>query len=152
MESNRHIRVITAIIERHGQYLITQRRLAGTLAGLWEFPGGKVEPGESDETTLERELQERLGVDVKVGPIKAHRTHHYTGYSVDLVSYETSIVPEQNPRALRVANFRWVAPGELDQYPFPPADQPTTDLLLGIKPDRAGETVATVISEGGLEP
>jgi 8-oxo-dGTP diphosphatase len=152
MESNNHIRVITAIIERHGQYLITQRRLAGTLAGLWEFPGGKVEPGESDETTLEREIRERLGVDVKVGPMKAHRTHHYAGYSVDLVSYETTIAPEQNPRVLGVADFRWVAPGELDQYPFPVADQATTDLLLGIKLARAGETSETMTSDGRLEP
>jgi 8-oxo-dGTP diphosphatase len=140
MESNRHLRVATAIIERQGRYLITQRRVAGTLAGLWEFPGGKVETGETDETALERAIRERLGVDAKVGRMRAHRTHHYTGYSVDLVTYETGIPPEQNPRALGVADFRWVAPRELDQYPFPPADQPTTDLLLGIKQDRPDQT------------
>jgi 8-oxo-dGTP diphosphatase len=129
---NRNLRVATAIIEQQGRYLITQRHLAGTLAGLWEFPGGKVETGETDETALEREIRERLGVDVKVGCMRAHRTHHFIGYSVDLVTYETSILPEQNPRALGVADFRWVAPGELDQYPFPPADQFSTDVLLGI--------------------
>jgi 8-oxo-dGTP diphosphatase len=136
---------VTAIIEQQGRFLITQRRMAGTLAGLWEFPGGKVESGDTDEQTLGRVIRERLGVDVKMGRMRAHRTHHYTGYSVDWVTYETHILSEQDPRALGVADLRWVAPGELDQYPFPPADQPTMDLLLGIKHDCPDETSESAI-------
>jgi 8-oxo-dGTP diphosphatase len=131
-KSTRHIRVVAAVIEQQGRFLITQRRLTGRLAGLWEFPSGKVEPGETDEVALKRELRERVGVDVRIERAKARRTHHYVGYSVDLVLYEASILANQKPRALRVADLRWVAAQELEQYPFPPADQATTDLLLDI--------------------
>jgi 8-oxo-dGTP diphosphatase len=134
-KSPRHIRVVAAVIEQQGRFLITQRRLTGRLAGLWEFPSGKVELGETDEAALKRELRERVGVDVRIERAKARRTHHYVGYSVDLVLYEASILANQEPRPLRVANLRWVAAQELEQYPFPPADQATTDLLLGIAGD-----------------
>jgi 8-oxo-dGTP diphosphatase len=132
-ESARRIRVVTAVIEQQGRYLITQRRHTGRLGGLWEFPSGKVEPGETDEAAIKRELRERVGVDVGIGGPKARRTQHYVGYSVDLILYEASILPDQEPRSLHVADFRWVAPQELEQYAFPPADQATTDLLLGME-------------------
>jgi 8-oxo-dGTP diphosphatase len=131
-----HIRVVTALIEREGRYLITRLRPVGILAWLWEFPGGKVEPGETDDTAVRREIRDRVGVDVMVGCMKAHRTHHYVGYAVDLVLYEANIIQEQDLRPLRVAEFRWVAPLELEQYPFPPADQATAYLLLGIRRGR----------------
>ena len=130
-----HIRVVAAVIEQQGRYLITQRRSTAVLAGLWEFPSGKVETGETDEAALRRELQERVGVDVDVGGSTAHRTHRYDGYVVELVLYRASIAPSQEPRPLRVADVRWVAPQELENYAFPPADQATTDLLLGINRD-----------------
>jgi 8-oxo-dGTP diphosphatase len=129
----KQIRVVAAVISREGKYLITQRRASAVLAGLWEFPGGRVEGGESDEEALRREVRERLGVDVKVAARMAHRTHHYHGYSVELNLYQAELPPEAEPQALRVAEFRWVASNEFDKYPFPAADQATTDLLLGIK-------------------
>jgi 8-oxo-dGTP diphosphatase len=128
-----HIRVVAAVIEREGRYLITQRRPQAVLGGLWEFPGGKVEKGETDEAALRREVRERVGVDVEVKGRMAHRTHTYDGYSVDLNLYEATIVPGQEPQRLRVASFLWVASAEFEKYPFPAADQATTDLLLGIK-------------------
>jgi 8-oxo-dGTP diphosphatase len=76
-----------------------------------------------------------VGVDVSVGGSTAHRTHRYDGYVVELVLYRASIAPSQEPRPLRVADVRWVAPQELENYAFPPADQATTDLLLGINRD-----------------
>ena len=127
-----HIRVVAAVIEHQGRFLITQRRSTAVLAGLWEFPSGKVETGETDEAALRRELRERVGVDVSVGGSTAHRTHRYDGYVVELVLYRASIAPSQEPRPLRVADVRWVAHQELENYAFPPADQATTDLLLGI--------------------
>ena len=130
-----HIRVVAAVIEQQGRFLITQRRSTAVLAGLWEFPSGKVETGETDEAALRRELQERVGVDVSVGGSTAHRTHRYDGYVVDLVLYRASIAASQEPRPIRVADVRWVAPQELENYAFPPADQATTDLLLGINRD-----------------
>lgn len=130
-----HIRVVAAVIEQQGRYLITQRRLTGVLAGLWEFPSGKVEAGESDEEALRREMRERVGVDVEVGRSTAHRSHRYDGYVVDLVLYHATIVAGEEPHAIRVADLCWVKPQELENYAFPPADQATTDLLLGLKPD-----------------
>lgn len=133
-DSAPHIRVVVAVIEQEGRYLITQRRSTVVLAGLWEFPSGRVETGESDEAALRREVRERLGVDVDVGRSTAHRTHRYDGYAVDLVLYRTTIRPTKEPRPIGIADLRWVTPQELENYAFPPADQATTDLLFG--PDR----------------
>jgi len=132
-ESETHVRVVAAVIERDGKYLITQRRKTAVLPGLWEFPGGKVEAGESEETALRRELRERVGVDVEVKGRMAQRLHHYDGYSVELNLYQTNILRGQEPQALRVADFRWVASAEFEKYSFPAADQATMDLLLGFK-------------------
>ena len=128
-----HVRVVAAVIERDGKYLITQRRPSAVLAGLWEFPGGRVEGAETDDAALRREVRERVGVDVEVKARMAQRTHEYQGYSVELNLYQAIISPGQEPRALRIADFRWVASAEFEKYPFPAADQATMDLLLGFK-------------------
>ena len=128
-----HIRIVAALIERQGRYLITQRRSTAVLAGLWEFPSGRVETGETDQAALRRELQERCGVDADVSGAIACRKHRYEGYVVEIVLYRASLAPAQEPRAARVADVRWVAPQELENFAFPPADQPTTDLLFGIR-------------------
>jgi len=127
------IRLVAAVIERDGRYLITQRRASAVLAGLWEFPGGRVEEGETDQDAMQRELHERLGVDVEVKDRIAHRVHNYHGYSVDLNLYHAVILAGQEARALRVAEVRWVPSNEFENYPFPAADQATTDLLLGFR-------------------
>jgi 8-oxo-dGTP diphosphatase len=127
------IRLVAAVIERDGHYLITQRRSTAVLPGLWEFPGGRVEEGESDEEALRRELHERLGTEVEVKARMAHRIHHYHGYSVDLNLYQAAIQTGQEPQALRVAEVRWVPSSEFEKYPFPAADQATTDILLGFR-------------------
>jgi 8-oxo-dGTP diphosphatase len=126
------VRVVAAVIERQGRYLITQRSSAAVLAGLWEFPNCKVETGETDEAALRRELLERLGINVDVGAAAASRTHRYDGYVVDLVLYQASVPANQEPAPVRAADLRWVKPQELENYSFPAADQATTDLLLGI--------------------
>jgi 8-oxo-dGTP diphosphatase len=128
-----HLRVVAAVIEKDGKYLITQRRKTAVLPGLWEFPGGKVEPGETEEEALRRELRERVGVDVEVKGRMAQRLHRYDGYSVELSLYQTEIFAGQEPQTLRVADVRWVASSEFEKYSFPAADQATMDLLLGIK-------------------
>jgi mutator protein MutT len=89
-DSGPHIKLVAAVIEREGRYLITQRRPTAVLPGLWEFPGGKVEPGETDESALKRELRERVGVEVEVKLRMAQRTHQYDGYSVDLTLYQAA--------------------------------------------------------------
>ncbi len=129
----KQICVVAAIIEREGRYLITQRRSIAVLPGLWEFPGGKVEPGETNEVALRREIRERVGVEVDVKDRMAQRVHQYDGYSVELNLYQAHLLPGQEPRSLRVANHLWVSSEDFERYPFPAADQATTDLLLGVK-------------------
>jgi 8-oxo-dGTP diphosphatase len=128
-----HVRVVAAVIARDERYLITQRRPSAVLPGLWEFPGGKVEEGETDLEALKREVRERVGVEIDAGACIGRRTHDYDGYSVDLALYQATIHAEAEPRAVRVADCRWVTSGEFETYRFPAADQATMDLLLGIK-------------------
>ncbi len=121
------IRVVAAVIQQEGKYLITQRRENASLPLLWEFPGGRVEPGETDAQALQREFSERLGATVEVGKPVAFRRHDYEGYSVELVLYEAKLITTEPLEALRVKEYRWVAADEFGQYPFPPADRNTMD-------------------------
>ena len=125
--------VACALVDADKRVLIAQRPEGKALAGLWEFPGGKVEEGETDAQALAREVGERVGVEVAVGACIGRRTHDYDGYSVDLALYQATIVGEVEPKAVRVADCRWVTSGEFEKYRFPAADQATMDLLLGIK-------------------
>jgi 8-oxo-dGTP diphosphatase len=128
--ANRTIRVVAAVIERGGKYLITQRREEAVLPLLWEFPGGKVEEGESDEAALHREVLGRLGVDVEVQQKLADKHHAYEKYDVHLTLYACNLPPEVEPRPLRVKDVRWVTSSDFANYQFPPADQATMDRLL----------------------
>ncbi len=123
-----HIRVVAAEIERAGLFLITQRRAEAELAGLWEFPGGRVRDGESDVDALRRCLRERLGVAVQVGHQVLVVSHAYDGYKLDLVVYRCGLTEE--PTAVRVADLRWVAPDDFSKYSFPKADQQSVEALL----------------------
>jgi 8-oxo-dGTP diphosphatase len=136
-KTNSRYRFVTALVKQDGRYLITQRCAPAALVGLWEFPGARVEPGDSDEVALARALRERLAVDVKVGRLKASRTQQYVGYSVETALYEASIPSGQTPRPQTVADYRWVTAEELEQYRCVPADQAATDLILGIQRESA---------------
>lgn len=132
MEPHRTIRVVAAVIERDGRYLITQRRPAAVLPLLWEFPGGRVEEGETDAAALTREVRHRLGVDVEVGSMISFVSHPYERYVVDLYLYECRIVSEGEPSPLAVHAFKWVTSAEFDQHPFTPADEASMSKLLGV--------------------
>ena len=121
------IRVVAAVIQRGDKYLITQRREDASLPLLWEFPGGRVEPGETDATALAREFSERLGAEVQVGKPVAFRRHDYEGYAVELVLYEATLVSSEDLEAKRVKDYRWVHMDQFSEYPFPPADRHTMD-------------------------
>ncbi len=125
-----HIRVVAAELERDGLFLLTQRRPEATMPLLWEFPGGRVEPGESDADALRRELLEEMGIRVEVGAQKMAVQHAYERYTLDFVVYRATTTDE--PQRLRVHDARWVAPEDFDQYEFPSADQKTVDALLGL--------------------
>jgi len=126
------IRVVAAVIADGGRYLITQRRPSAVLPLLWEFPGGRVEPGETDSAALEREVRHRLGVDVTVGSLISFVSHPYDRYTVDLHLYECRIVSGE-PAERAVHAFRWVTSAEFDRYPFTPADEISMSKLLGVE-------------------
>ncbi|MSP59259.1 MAG: (deoxy)nucleoside triphosphate pyrophosphohydrolase [Myxococcales bacterium] len=127
------IRVVAAVVERDGRYLITQRRDQAVLPLLWEFPGGRAEEGERDEDALKRELRERIDAEAVIGQKLTEKHHVYDGYAVALCLYAATLDATRPVRARRVKDFRWVTSDEFEQYPFPDADQATMDLLLGIK-------------------
>jgi 8-oxo-dGTP diphosphatase len=125
------IRVVAAMIEESGRYLITQRRPAAVLPLLWEFPGGKVEAGESDLEALEREVLHRLGVHIGVGKLISFVRHPYERYTIDLHLYECHLAAGR-PEKLAVHDFAWVQSDEFERYPFTPADEISVAKLLGI--------------------
>ena len=129
--SREPIRVVAAVIERDGKYLITQRRPTAVLPLLWEFPGGKVEAGESDQDALRRELRYRLAAAVDVGALISYVSHPYEHYVVDLYLYECTLHGDE-VRAEGVHAFKWVASGDFEKYPFTPADETSMSKLLGV--------------------
>jgi 8-oxo-dGTP diphosphatase len=128
----RTIRVVAAVIERDGRYLITQRRPTAVLPLLWEFPGGRVEAGESDSTALRRELRHRLDADIEVGELISFVTHTYETYSVDLHLYECELRGDEL-RAAAVNAFEWVSSPDFERYPFTPADEASMARLLDVE-------------------
>jgi len=128
----RSIRVVGAMIEKEGgRYLITQRPPTASLPLLWEFPGGRVESGESDRAALRRELMEEMGISVEVGEQAMHTHHEYPNYDIDFRVYRCTLdAPETSVRHLRVHDHRWVTLTEIHQYKFPDADARTLAQLL----------------------
>lgn len=116
-----------------GRYLITQRSKTASLPLLWEFPGGRVHEGEADADALERELKERLGLDVVVDE-QAMATHHeYETYSVDFRVFHCQLArPDQQVSHAVVADHRWVTLDEMSQFKFPDADARTLAKLLDL--------------------
>lgn len=124
------IRVVAALVEREGRYLITQRRQSAVLPLLWDFPGGRVEEGESDEAALVREVEERLGAAVRVGQLISFVNHPYEKYAVDLFLYECELL-SGNLRCRAVRAYAWVTSKEMESYPFTPVDEASMSKLLG---------------------
>lgn len=125
------IRVVAAVIERDGRYLITQRNAAAVLPLLWEFPGGRVEPDETDQDALLREVRGRIGVDVTVVGKLGEHIHTYPRYEVHLVMFSCVLADDVEPEPVTVNDLRWVLSSELRDYDFPPADEKSMDKLLG---------------------
>lgn len=119
------VTVVAAILIEEGRVLLTQRKAGGHLAGMWEFPGGKVEAGEDPREALQRELKEELGIDAVTGEIVDVAFHRYTDAdkAVLLLFFEvTRTSRSPAPSALDVAAFEWAGAGGLSPERFPPAD------------------------------
>lgn len=122
------VEVAVGLVYHEGRYLIARRNPGVHLAGFWEFPGGKCEPGEALEDCLQRELFEELGIRIGVPmPFQVVR-HEYAEKIVELHFFHCRI-KAGHPTAIDCAEIRWVSPQELSDFEFPPADRPIIEVL-----------------------
>jgi A/G-specific adenine glycosylase len=118
-----HVDVTAGLIwNGDGKLLIAQRPMEGLLGGLWEFPGGKVEPAETLQECLRRELREELAIEVEVGELYTVVQHSFTHFRITLHVFTCRHLDGQ-PQAVGVQNWAWVMPEELRQYSFGKADR-----------------------------
>ena len=122
--------VACALIDADGRVLIAQRPEGKGMAGLWEFPGGKIETGERPEDCLIRELKEELGIAVKEACLApfAFASHGYTDFHLLMPLYLCRRW-EGTPQPLEHSALKWVRPRDMAQYPMPPADLPLIPML-----------------------
>lgn len=121
--------VTAAIIRNRDKVLITRRPEGTRHAGMWEFPGGKMDGGETPEEALAREITEELDLRVEVGSIFEVVHHRYAWGAVLILAYECRAV-SRPIRNVEVAEHRWVRPTEIDDFPMLAADRPIIDKLL----------------------
>jgi A/G-specific adenine glycosylase len=134
-----HYTVTAAVIRRDEQVLITQRPLKGLLGGLWEFPGGKTQPGESLAECLQREICEELATAVLVGNGLGVYKHAYTHFHVTLHAFWCSLPAQHEPRLVEACDLRWVRPEELAQFPMGKIDRLISREVVGcLESDRGG--------------
>jgi A/G-specific adenine glycosylase len=132
-----HVEVVGGLIwdaEPFGvgaRLLISKRHEEDMLGGLWEFPGGRVEDGESREEALVRELREELAIDVEVGALFMQLDHAYTHFRITLFAYHCRHTGGE-PQALDCADWAWVDPGQLATYAFPTADRRILERIEAI--------------------
>ena len=115
------IKVVAAIIEKDGKYLLCKRGPGGNCPFLWEFPGGKTEAGETNEEALIRECSEELGVTLNVMEKTAQLCYPYPDISINLTLYKCTLAAGE-PAALEHNAICWVSPDEILGYPLSPAD------------------------------
>ncbi len=125
--------VVAALVWQGDKFLICQRPAHKARALLWEFPGGKVEPGESHQQALIRECQEELGVVLSVGDKYFTAVHRYPDIHIRLCLYHC-VIASGEVALLEHAAFDWIAPADIDRYDFCPAD---VDILKQLKADYA---------------
>ena len=123
-----HFTVTAAVLRRDDKVLLAKRPSKGLLGGMWEFPGGKVEPDESLQSCLAREIHEELGVDIHVGQPFGIYEHAYSHFSITLHAFLCELV-DGEPRAIEAAELAWVPPAELKQYPMGKVDRQIAQSL-----------------------
>lgn len=128
----KRVRVVAALMRdpaNPAQYLVQQRLPGGSRALLWEFPGGKVEAGETDEQALVRECREELAVELRVGALRWETTHAYPDLEVTLALYDATLI-SGTPQPLSCHALRYATPKQMQELPFCEADIPLLDELV----------------------
>jgi len=124
------VEVAVAVVEHDGKFLIGRREAPAALAGLWEFPGGKVELHETPAAAAVRECLEETGLSVRVVDSYPSVNHEYAHAAVRLHFFACAVVEPREPPP----RFRWIAPNELGDYEFPPANAALIERLRGQSP------------------
>ncbi len=122
--------VVAALFRDGGRFMICRRPMNKARGGLWEFPGGKVEPGETPQAALARECREELAIGIDVGEKYMELYHRYPDINVRLTLFEARIASGE-PQKLEHSDIRWIAPGEIPEYDFCPADKEILAKLAG---------------------
>lgn len=122
------VNVVAAMIEQNGRLLICRRPEGKALAGMWEFAGGKIEPGETPEQALVRECREELGITVAPQSLFAQVEFDYPAMHLSMQVY-TAVITDGTPKRLEHMDIRWILPGELDGFTFCPADRGILDKI-----------------------
>jgi len=137
---------VTAAVIGDGsdRFLMAQRPLESMLGGLWEFPGGKRQPGEELRDCLGREIKEELGVEIEVGELLCAVDHTFTHFQMTLYAFDCRIAREV-PKCLGCLDLRWVSLDEADALALPVADQ---KILAFLRDGRAGEGVTPGAGQG----
>lgn len=124
----KRIEVVGAVLVEGGRVFAAKRGPGKSMAGYWEFPGGKIEPGETPQAALARELREELGIDVIVGPFLVSATHDLGTSVIELSTYMCQI-SSGNLTLTEHIQSRWITRSELNMLDWAPADLPTVELL-----------------------
>jgi 8-oxo-dGTP diphosphatase len=135
MSERPHYTVVCALIERGGRVLVAQRSTTQAQAGKWEFPGGKIEPGESPAAALVREIREELHLDVTVGARLPDAFHDYGAFVITLVPFLAAGDTGAEPHPVEHAAVRWCTPAELRTLDWAPADVPVVEHYLVARGD-----------------
>ncbi len=125
------IPVVAALIRRNNSLLLGLRPEGHNLAGLWEFPGGKIEIGESPEAALQRELREELGIEAEVGGLKLATTHSFGNTGIVLLFFEVNFWKGE-PKTCHHSELKWVLIEELKNYQLPEANQKILSHILSV--------------------
>jgi 8-oxo-dGTP diphosphatase len=120
---------VAVIWNDQGKILIDRRRLEGLMGGLWEFPGGKIEPGETVEQCIQREIQEELGIGIEVGEHLITIDHTYTQLRVTLTVHHCRHITGI-PQPIECDEIRWITLDEIDHFTFPKANSQIIAALM----------------------
>jgi 8-oxo-dGTP diphosphatase len=123
------IPVVTGLIKKDGRILLGKRPKGNSLAGQWEFPGGKIELGESPEQALHRELREEIGIDAEIGKIQISASHSFGEKAVLLLFFDVSFWKGE-PRNLHHSELKWVLPTEIESMDIPQANRKILTRLM----------------------